>query len=261
MATEVPKRSAAPQAAVALAVGALIGFGAGYFAGGGGRRPVPAREAPAGDRAAALERELERDPENPELLTELGNLRYDRQEWDQAIALYEKARRKAPRNPALLSDLGAAHRNRGEFGLAVSYFQKARAAAPDHWQAFLNEVLVEAFDRRDAAAAQKAFDELKRRFPQIPQLDRIQAQISGLVFVLFMLLTVLRGLRIFFQAVFRRPRSGPSPRGGGVREAEMIRDPVCGTWIDRGLALSARRGGEIVPVCSERCRNRLEAAG
>ncbi|MFY9550083.1 MAG: tetratricopeptide repeat protein [Thermoanaerobaculia bacterium] len=181
MDTEAPRRTAAPQAAVALAVGALIGFGAGYFAGGGGRPGASAgKEPPGGDRAAALARELDRDPESPELLTELGNLHYDREEWDRAIASYEKARRKAPKNAALLSDLGAAHRNRGEFKLAVAYFRKAREAKPDHWQALLNEVLVEAFDRRDAAAAQKAFDELKRRFPEIPQLDRIQNQISGL---------------------------------------------------------------------------------
>ena len=86
------------------------------------------------------------------------------------------------------------------------------------------------------------------------------ARLILVVVVVFMFLTVLRGLRIFWNVYFRRPEAGP-PRKGGIREAEMVRDPVCGTWIDRGLALSARRGGEIVPVCSERCRNRLEAAG
>jgi len=183
METENPTRSAKPQAVIALAVGALLGFGAGYFAGGGGRPQAPAARtssAPEGDRMASLHREVDRDPENPELLAQLGNMYYDREEWDRAIALYEKARRKAPKNPALLSDLGAAHRNRGEFKLAVSYFRKAREADPQHWQALLNEVLVEAFDRKDAAAAQKALDELKRQFPQIPNLDRIQSQISGL---------------------------------------------------------------------------------
>jgi len=80
-------------------------------------------------------------------------------------------------------------------------------------------------------------------------------------FLLFLLLTVLRGLRIFWNAYFRGSQTGSFPRKGGVREAEMVRDPVCGTWIDRSLALSARRGGETVPVCSENCRNRLEAAG
>jgi YHS domain-containing protein len=81
------------------------------------------------------------------------------------------------------------------------------------------------------------------------------------LFVLFMLLTVVRGLRIFLQA-FLRPssRSGP-PRPGGTREAEMVRDPVCGTWIDRGIALTARNGGATVAVCSEQCRKALERAG
>ena len=40
----------------------------------------------------------------------------------------------------------------------------------------------------------------------------------------------------------------------------MVRDPVCGTWIDRRLALPAQRGGEAVAVCSEKCRRALEAA-
>ena len=44
-----------------------------------------------------------------------------------------------------------------------------------------------------------------------------------------------------------------------AREADMIRDPVCGTWIDRQLAVPARRGGETVAVCSETCRRAIEA--
>jgi hypothetical protein len=64
-------------------------------------------------------------------------------------------------------------------------------------------------------------------------------------------LTVLRGLRIFFRAVFQRPEAPGS--AGGVRQAEMVRDPVCGRWIDRGLATLVRRGGETVPVCSPEC--------
>ncbi len=70
---------------------------------------------------------------------------------------------------------------------------------------------------------------------------------------------MLRGLRIFFAAVFRS--QGPrAARQGGTREAEMVRDPVCGTWIDRGSRSSCRKGAETVPVCSEQCRRRLEAA-
>jgi Flp pilus assembly protein TadD len=169
---------------VALAVGALVGFSAGYFAGGGGRSDSgsasPSAKAEGGSRLDELTRAVERDPENPALLASLGNYHYDREEWDGAIAAYEKARRKAPNDPNLLSDLGAAHRNAGEFELAVAFFRKAREADAEHWQSLLNWVLVEAFDRRNPVEAQRLFDELKRRHPEIPQLDRIQTQISSL---------------------------------------------------------------------------------
>lgn len=80
-----------------------------------------------------------------------------------------------------------------------------------------------------------------------------------LVFAIFLFLTVLRGLRIFLAAVLRRPRASGGARGGGPRDGEMVRDPVCGTWVDRRLALPGKRGSETVPVCSETCRKALEA--
>ncbi len=88
------------------------------------------------------------------------------------------------------------------------------------------------------------------------------ARVLLAVFILFMLLTVLRGLRIFLRAFMQgaappRPASGPP----AARQAEMVRDPVCGTWIDRSIALSGRQGGVIVPVCSEKCRRALERVG
>jgi Flp pilus assembly protein TadD len=182
---ESTKKSVVAQSVVMLFVGVLLGFGAGYFA-GGGRRPAGSAAMPSsaggpgGDRIAELTRSLERDPENPEILMDLGNTYYDREDWDRAVATYEKARRKAPKNPNLLSDLGAAHRNRGEFDLAVAYFQKARESDANHWQSLLNWLLVEAYDRRDAAAAQRLYEEVKKRYPEIPQIDKIQEQISSI---------------------------------------------------------------------------------
>jgi Flp pilus assembly protein TadD len=169
-----------------LLVGVLVGFAGGYFAGGGGRPQGPpagrlaSPAAAQGGRPAELTQALERDPENPEILMELGNLSYDQEDWDGAVLMYEKARRKAPKNPNLLSDLGAAHRNRGEFDLAVAFFEKARASDPNHWQSLLNWLLVEAYDRRDPRSAQRLFDEVKQRYPEIPQIDRIQEQISSI---------------------------------------------------------------------------------
>jgi tetratricopeptide (TPR) repeat protein len=113
-------------------------------------------------------------------LTALGNAWYDAEDWDRAIAAYEKARRKAPEDPNLLSDLAAAYRNRGEFRRAVPLFERAQKNDPNHWQSLLNLVLMNAYDLHDSAAAQKWLDVLKRRFPEIPDLDRIQERISAL---------------------------------------------------------------------------------
>ena len=77
--------------------------------------------------------------------------------------------------------------------------------------------------------------------------------------VLFFLLTVLRGLRIFFRAVFPKGVPRPAASQPPALEGEMVRDPVCGTWLDRRLAVPARRDGETVSVCSDDCRRRLEA--
>jgi Flp pilus assembly protein TadD len=168
---------------VPVAVALLLGFIAGYFAGGGGR-PAPAQAGSAADQAdgrvVQIRQALDKDPENPKLLAELGNACYDRDDWDGAIRAYEKARRKAPKDPNILSDLGAAYRNRGEFKMAESMLNKAREADPDHWQALVNLTLLAAYDPRDAAAARRHLDELKKRFPGIPNLERLEKQIASL---------------------------------------------------------------------------------
>jgi tetratricopeptide (TPR) repeat protein len=169
-------------------VAGLLGFIGGYFAGGGGRTAaVPAGPPATGTGAATpgtsteeLQSAVERDPENPKLLVALGNAWYDASDWDRAIDVYEKARRKAPEDPNLLSDLGAAYRNRGEFRRAVALFERAQKNDRNHWQSLLNLVLINAYDLHDSAAAQKWLDELKRRYPEIPDLDRIQERISAL---------------------------------------------------------------------------------
>jgi hypothetical protein len=80
----------------------------------------------------------------------------------------------------------------------------------------------------------------------------------------FVVLGILKVLRLFLAggSAARRRGAGEAPTGrrsAGAAEGEMIRDPVCGTWIDRRLAVFGRRGGETVPVCSDSCRRRLEA--
>ena len=52
----------------------------------------------------------------------------------------------------------------------------------------------------------------------------------------------------------RRTRNGPPERG-----VQMVRDPVCGTFLPPGNALTlTERGGAVRYFCSETCRQRFE---
>jgi YHS domain-containing protein len=60
------------------------------------------------------------------------------------------------------------------------------------------------------------------------------------------------------------PPPSPSRRARGVpdRGVQMVRDPVCGTFLPPAGALAlTRRGGEVVYFCSETCRDRYHEQG
>ncbi len=81
------------------------------------------------------------------------------------------------------------------------------------------------------------------------------ARIAIFLFLLFAILLALRLIGFLLRSLSSRGRgAGPLVHG------EMVRDPVCGTWIDRRLAMAGRSGSQWLPVCSEKCRRELESA-
>ena len=52
---------------------------------------------------------------------------------------------------------------------------------------------------------------------------------------------------------------GPGPRRPPERGVQMVRDPVCGTFVIPTPALSLRKGGSDVFFCSEECRNKYQS--
>jgi hypothetical protein len=78
-------------------------------------------------------------------------------------------------------------------------------------------------------------------------------RVAVLVAVAFLFLGLLRLARPWLEKWRSRP-------AGRSVTANLVHDPICGTWIDRRIALPAARGREVVPVCSEKCRRLLESA-
>ena len=53
---------------------------------------------------------------------------------------------------------------------------------------------------------------------------------------------------------------GQAPRGRGRAEAvKLVRDPVCGTFVAPGAALSLTSAGRVHYFCSEECRAKFHS--
>lgn len=88
------------------------------------------------------------------------------------------------------------------------------------------------------------------------------------VFLLFVLVLVaLRAVGRFLGGLSQGAGSGASGASrGGARPPQdapvkMAQDPVCGTFVVPGKALSATTGGATVWFCSERCRDEFARRG
>lgn len=84
------------------------------------------------------------------------------------------------------------------------------------------------------------------------------------VFLLFLLaLVALRALGRFFAGLSQGTAAGAGAPRARERAApvKMSQDPVCGTFVVPGKALSATSGGSTVWFCSERCRDEYARRG
>jgi len=52
------------------------------------------------------------------------------------------------------------------------------------------------------------------------------------------------------------PQGGSGSRTQGPRAVKMARDPVCGTYVVPGKAVTLTRGGEQIFFCSDECRSK-----
>ncbi len=73
--------------------------------------------------------------------------------------------------------------------------------------------------------------------------------LAGIIYLLF------KWLRRSSAPVPQAPPDEP-PAGGKVEE--MVQDPVCGTWVPAGQALSLPAGKETRYFCSEECREKFQ---
>jgi tetratricopeptide (TPR) repeat protein len=81
---------------------------------------------------------LRLDPDNLEALRGIGNLNYDRQKYDEAIAAYEHYLKRKPEDPDVQTDLGTMYLYTGNPDQAIVRYKKALSIKPDAFEAYFN---------------------------------------------------------------------------------------------------------------------------
>ena len=192
--------------AVAFGIaGVLFGLIAGWVIGSQQAvvRPATApaaQQAPAGaasgtTRAAvidetqvnALKTVAERETTNATPRTQLGNLYFDAERYDEAIKWYGDALRLSPKDVNVSTDLGVSYYYSNQPDKALAQFDESLKLDPKHAKTLLNVGIVKAFGKQDLDGAGAAWKQVIAIAPDGPEgqaakraLDSLTSAHSGL---------------------------------------------------------------------------------
>jgi len=124
---------------------------------------APMQNIELSNQAKQLESMLESDPENLNLLINLGNVYYDMSNSEKSIIYYERALKIQPDNPMVMVDCGAMYREFGNPDKAIEMFRGAMKVNPELPQAYFNLGAVLRMEKnspKEAAAIWKKYLEL-----------------------------------------------------------------------------------------------------
>jgi YHS domain-containing protein len=82
--------------------------------------------------------------------------------------------------------------------------------------------------------------------------------IIGWLLRLLVIVLLIRAVWGFLRGLAQGAAGAPPIGRGGPREpspVQLVKDPVCGTYVPRSRALEATAGGETRQFCSETCRS------
>ena len=148
-------------------------------------RGIPAAVTPGGPSGntaliAQLEEELENDPGNFQSLVELGNLKFDAENFSGAADYYAKALDVRPESANIRTDLGTALYYSNRVDAAVAEFEKSLAIDPDHPQTLFNMGVVLLEERDDREGAIQLWEHLVDVNPGYPQIGMVREEIARL---------------------------------------------------------------------------------
>lgn len=136
--------------------------------------PSPARLKEMADtQAAPLVERLKSDPNNGDLLANIGNLYYDAQQYPTAIEYYQRAVKVQPANTGLRTDLATAYWYTGNADEAIVEFKKALSYEPNKGNTLFNLGIVQWQGKMDSAGALATWQKLLDTNPNYEGKEKV----------------------------------------------------------------------------------------
>jgi tetratricopeptide (TPR) repeat protein len=148
--------------------------------GGGMGQSLPEGHPPIDTGAVikTLEEQVAQNSKDVAAQTQLGNAYYDAGQWQKSVDTYHKVLELDPKNVGARTDLGTAYFNMGRPQDALKEYAKSLEINPNHEPTIFNSIIVNMKGTHDAAAAQAAWDRLKKMNPTYPGLDELKPGIE-----------------------------------------------------------------------------------
>jgi cytochrome c-type biogenesis protein CcmH/NrfG len=147
--------------------------------GGMNAQPTPEQLKKMADtQAAPLIEKLKSDPNNPELLTSVGNFYYDAQQFPIAVDYYGRALKAKPADAGVRTDMATAYWYMGNADTAIAEFNKSLTYEPNKANTLFNLGLVKWQGKMDINGAVADWEKLLATNPNYEGKDKVEQMIA-----------------------------------------------------------------------------------
>lgn len=113
--------------------------------------------------------EAEQNLNNAQVRTELGNMYFDAERFDEASRWYEASLSIDPSNANVSTDLGVSYYYTNQPDLALRQFEHSLQVDPRHTKTLLNRGIVRAFGKKDLDGATESWEMVLDIAPDSPE--------------------------------------------------------------------------------------------
>jgi len=166
--------------AACLGIGLLTGFYFGKQSAQSATTPPVPQSSSFTEDEARLRGALLANPNDLDVLIQLGNLYYDNQKFQDAVDWYGRALEIDPKNINVRTDRGTSYWNLGRADAAIAEFRKSLELNSSHAQTLYNLGVVFLKGKNDVQEARKAWETLLATNPNYPERARVQEQLASL---------------------------------------------------------------------------------